>query len=167
MIPRYNNSPAFRLTHRPRSLSHSFFVAPAWGAARQEGVCKHTKLRPPRMGGCCRGLPSGWPPTLPEAPSVAERPAPRFPGSNPWRSAFQGCCRAKERGSCRTRSCGGVDPVGDPGGRAVGCLTLRNVNREPGGMYAGMGLCFPGYYSANPYPQGTGSGEGGPFAVSI
>lgn len=63
MIPRYNNSPAFPLTRRPRSLSHSFFVAPAWGAARQEGVCKHTKLRPPRVGGCCRGLPSGHPPS--------------------------------------------------------------------------------------------------------
>lgn len=50
--------------------------------------------------------------------------------------------------------------MGGPGGRAVGCLMHRNVNREPRRLYAGMDLCSPWYYSANPCPQGTGSGEG-------
>lgn len=165
MIPRYNNSPAFPLTRRPRSLSQ-LFRRPSLGSSKAGGCLQTHEASATSRGWVLQGVTIG-PPTLPKAPSAAECPAPRFPGSNPWHSAFQGCCGAKERGSCRTRSCGGVDPVGDPGGRAVGCLTLRNVNREPGGMYAGMDLCSPGYYSANPYPQGMGSGEGGPFAGCI
>ena len=164
MILCYSNSPSFPVTHQLRSLSHSLLVAPAWGAAGRR-VSANTRCFGHlawvgAAGGCHQAIPH-------TAPRVAGCPAPRFPGSNPWHSAFQGCYQAKECRSHRARSCGGAYPMGGPGGRAVGCPTHRNVNGEPRRLYAGMDLCSPWYYSANPYPQGTGSGEGVPFAVCI